>query len=297
MWFRSVFIAVGLIAAAPPGIACADDATPREAVVYCYDRPRDQVTHVLAQECHGEVIDEAAAQAITERREQRMIRALGGAPSRVPEERRLAGIGTGFYVDEAGRLLTNLHVVDGCVALSLHASSGGDSPAQLLAVDAKEDLALLQGETSPRDFARFRAESAIGDEAAVAIIGYPDQGLPPLEPLLTAGSVLRSAVSTASGERVIIKAALRHGNSGGPIFDRQGLVIGVINAKVDTVRTYNATGREVDDIGQGIPLRAVMGFLQRNGARYQIEAAGETFDGKQILARAKTFVRRVNCWK
>jgi serine protease Do len=301
----SIFILAMVSSVAWAGLARADAPTPgnaaapRPAVVYCYDRARDQVARVLAHECHGEVVDEATAKAVTERREQRIIHSLdlGENAASSGTAQRLASIGTGFYVDEGGRLITNHHVIDGCAVLKLRASSGAEVQAQVLAVDVQNDLALLQGEASSPAFARFRADDTIGEEGFIATVGYPDQGMPPMEPMITTGLILRSVTSTAAGERLILRAALRHGNSGGPLFDRQGLVIGIVNAKLDEVRYFSVTGREVSDVGAGIPLRVVRDFLRRNGARDQVWPGGETLDGKQILARSTAFVRRVDCWK
>ena len=300
----SIFILAAILSVALAGAVEAQTPAPvtqppRPAVVYCYDKARDQVARVLAHECRGEVVDEATAKTVTERREQRIIRSLDldDKPAPTGPVQRLASVGTGFYVDEAGRLITNHHVIDGCAAVKLRSSSGAEIVAQLLAVDVKEDLALLQGEATSPAFAHFRADATIAEDSFIATVGYPDQGMPPMAPLVTTGMMLRSVTSTAAGERLILRAALRHGNSGGPLFDRQGLVIGIINAKLDEVRYFSVTGQEVSDVGAGIPLRVVRDFLRRNGARDQVWAGGENLDAKQILAQATAFVRRVDCWK
>src|SRR5579859_763595 len=107
-------LALFLGQAAPVRDTWAQPAAPAPLVVFCYDRERDLVTHELAGACHGTVVDEAEAAAIKARRDQEIARTLAKPTQKVPEGRRLSSVGTAFYVDETGRLLTNHHVIADC---------------------------------------------------------------------------------------------------------------------------------------------------------------------------------------
>lgn len=302
MCARSIFFAAA-VAAMSIGSVWAEgpvrdsNGAARAAVVYCLDRARDQVTRVLAGECRGEVIDEEQAKAIDARHDQKIIRALGQSEPPSPAGLRRASLGTAFYVDGAGRLITNNHIVDGCKALTILARTGEQAAARAVAVDTPLDLALLQADARPEAFAFFPTQIGTGSDAFVAMVGYPDQGLPPREPLVTAGTLLKSASGAVTTDRLVISANVRHGNSGGPLFDHQGQIIGIVYGKLDAARYYAATGREADDTGLAVPLPLVLDFLRRNGAQYQTRGGGELLNAQQILEHARPFVVRVDCWK
>jgi len=209
---------------------------------------------------------------------------------------RLASLGTAFYVDEAGRLLTNHHVVVDCKLVTVMAA-GEERPARVLAVDAAQDLALLQGDARTGVVAVFGFEGADGRQSVLAAVGYPDHGLPPREPLITPGTLMGVAGAGSSAQRLVIAADIRKGNSGGPIFDDRGQVIGVVNAKIDPLRVYEKTGRDVDDVGLGIPLSTVLEFLRRSDAPFHQAKGGARLEPGQILSLARQFVVRADCWK
>ena len=288
---------LGLLA----GAAAAEDgggaAAPSPLVVYCYDRGRDVVVRDLASHCRGAIVSAAEAAKIGAQRDLAIRRSLAVHPDPVPKGTRMVRIGTAFFIDADGRLVTNNHVVDACAAMIVETTGGDRLPAKVLAVDVMHDLALLQVAAKSPAVARFRTEAATPPGAFVAAVGYPDQGLPPREPIVTAGVLERPAESPTLGERLVIHANIEPGDSGSPLLEQHGLVIGVMNAKINTVSVYRRTGRVVSDVGLGIPLPAVLDFLKRNGVDYRSGAAGGTLDAAQLLAAARPYVARADCWK
>jgi serine protease Do len=296
---RRILIIMTMIGAvALPRYASADGASPLSAssVVYCYDRARDIVSRVLAPECHGDVVSESFAKAAEERRDAATLRALNAQTKQGPEGLRLARIGTAFYVDDSARLLTNNHVIQDCRSITVAEKQSGETRASVLAIDEKNDLALLAVKGSQHEVARFRTDDASLTDTFVATVGYPDQGMPPLEPMVIGGTLLRSAAGMADGN-ILFKAPVRRGNSGGPIFDARGGVIGIVRARVDEVQTYSATGRVVEDTAVGVGLGIVLDFLDNNGAAYRVSQDSEVANTNQILAHAAEFVVRAECWQ
>ncbi len=291
------------IAAVATSKARADDTTLQKsdasssAVVDCYDAARDTVARVLASECHGKIVSEEEARAIREKRESQVKRALSRRGLGSTDGLRMVSLGTGFYTDDSGHLLTNNHVVDHCNALTARVGIDDEISAQVAAIDAALDLALLKANTETGATAEFPAAGTVLPDTFVAIIGYPDQGLPPLEPLATPGKVLQSAVNIGGSNHIVMRADLRHGNSGGPIFDRLGRVVGIVNAKLNSAAYYSATGLNLTDIGLGIPGRAIVEFLRRNGASHEESRGGEALTLAEILTRARGFVVRIECWR
>ena len=290
---------LAILVAALPGLAAAQTSatsTPpaQAAVVYCHDVARDSVALVLASDCHGAVVSEAEAKAIKERRDQAIARVVTAQPRSGPEGMRLAKVGTAFYINEIGGMLTNHHVVLDCNAVMVHPRNGTAVSVQVLAVDAQHDLALLQSSAGASDYATFRSERAVVASATVATVGYPEQGLPTVEPVVTSGTLVKGDDGFG---HIVMNASVRRGNSGGPIFDSSGLVIGVVNAELDQPRFYARTGRQAADTGVGIALSTVAAFLQRANARYHVGDTGEALDSSGILRIASSFVVRAECWQ
>jgi len=152
--------------------------------------------------------------------------------------------GTGIVLNESGLILTNDHVIEGATSISVeaHGSSSLRRPATLVGEEANEDLALIKVEPSGLGLEPLKlADSSsvkVGD--AVYAIGNPYG----LEGTLTRGivSALSREISAPDGATITgaiqTDAALNPGNSGGPLLDEQGEVIGV-NSQIasDAART------------------------------------------------------------
>jgi len=287
--------------------AAAQDAAPQPRfLVYCYDTTRDIVARVLTAECHGKVVSEAEAKQLQESRARLITRALSRGAQPAPPGTRLVSIGTAFFVNETGHLLTNNHVIDGCKGVVIEPTEGDSVPAKVVAVDVADDLALLQAAIKPPAFASFRGPAPLDAGSFVATVGYPDQGIPPREPMVTSGTVEDHTVKPEddgpvmrirAGNAILVQADIRHGNSGGPLFDEHALVVGVVRAKLNIVKVYRDTGKLVPDIGMGIPEPVVLHFLVSNTVNYHFGQPGGRLDAPQILAEARPYMARASCWK
>ncbi len=144
------------------------------------------------------------------------------------------GAGSGFVVSANGLLATNAHVVRGFDSVIVRLSDGEAYRANVLDVDADADIALARidavgAEFRPVELGRS-ATVAVGDE--VFAMGYPLD-----ERLGDSPTVTRGIVSSKRALRGIdhlqTDAALNPGNSGGPLFDRSGRVVGVIASRME----------------------------------------------------------------
>jgi S1-C subfamily serine protease len=263
-------------------------------VVYCFDRARDVVTRELAGACHGTVVDEAEAAAIKARRDQEIARTLGKPTQKESDGRRLASVGTAFYVDETGRLITNHHVVADCGAVRIRSDGQLLQDAAVIAIDNQHDLALIQASGRSPGFAWFRSGGESGLSGSVVAVGFPDEGLPTLRPIATPGTLLRANDGLG---HIIINADIHHGSSGSPIFDTGGLVIGVVDAKLNIARVFAETGKQLEDTGIGVAAAAVVDFLQRTNTRFHIRDRNADTDPRHIFDVARSFVARAECWR
>ncbi len=143
-------------------------------------------------------------------------------------------VGTGMVITAGGQILTNAHVVDGAVSIRVRlAGETEPRPATLLSSDLGNDLALLQIEGRNLPTARFADPESIGIGDEVVAIGFALDldG----EPTVTRGiiSALERTISTRFGvlnDLIQTDAAVSSGNSGGPLLNSAGEVVGVVTA-------------------------------------------------------------------
>lgn len=137
----------------------------------------------------------------------------------------LAGSGSGFFLTTDGYLLTNHHVVDGAEELMV-VFQGRAYPAELRAKNRESDLALLklQGTFTPVSFA---AEGTCIVGQTIFVVGYPKLQLQGLEPKVTKGVISSRSGFKGEESSYQMDAAIQPGNSGGPVSDESGHVVGV----------------------------------------------------------------------
>lgn len=170
-------------------------------------------------------------------------------------------VGSGFIIDAAGHVVTNRHVIDGAEQITVILSDGTELEATLKGADTKTDLALLEVEADrPLPYVEFGdSDSArVGDW--VVAIGNPFG----LGGTTTTGIISARGRDLNAGpldDFIQIDAPLNRGNSGGPLFDTQGRVIGVNTA------IFSPNGGNVG-IGFAIPAslaQSVVTSLRENG--------------------------------
>jgi S1-C subfamily serine protease len=165
------------------------------------------------------------------------------------------GTGTGFSIDPHGTILTNLHVVSNSTKCEVHFENGSIVPGRVVFRSNRADLAVIASPMPSPNFiclSRCRGDSPVLGDKAVAL-GFPqDHGFNVTEGLISATSVKipeRVAPEYSSHHWVRISAQINGGNSGGPILDSQGRLIGM--ATWSTVR--DSGGARVEGMNYGLP--------------------------------------------
>lgn len=290
------WISRSLIALA--GVAAALLAAPADAqVVLCHDVARDLVVRSTAADCKGAVITEKDAEEIRRRRADRVRGAVKPPASPFPDLK-LVGMGTGFFVHASGLLLTNHHVVAECGGLSFDPAQGDEAPATLEAGEPKLDLAALRIPRTNVAVARFGAESRLRSGDPLVVVGYPNRGISRVQPIATGGEFGAYGAPLGGIPRFAMQGEVRRGNSGGPVFDTAGLVIGVVFAKRNTVEASKAIGAPAEDFGFAIPARDAIAWLKGLGHDVAFGFPGtDAIAQDRIFAQAQSFVGRVNCWR
>jgi S1-C subfamily serine protease len=163
--------------------------------------------------------------------------------------------GTGFVVSTNGNIISNFHVIDGCVG-DIHGNLTGQSmsPLRIVSKDETNDLALLQASNTFNDVATIRA-TAIRPGDSIIAIGYPLHGFLTSDFTVTSGIVSSLSGLLNDTRYLQISAGVQSGNSGGPLLDTSGNVVGVVAAKLNAIKFAKATGDLPQNINFAIKIR------------------------------------------
>lgn len=229
-------------------------------------RPADDLAEFTPQERTNILVYERANRGvvhITTRADRTTMLIL-----EVPTE----GTGSGSILDQRGHILTNNHVIDGAQEIRVTISSGDAFDAQVVGRDAANDIAVLKIDAPPE----LLTPIELGDSSRLRVgqniyaIGNPFA----LERTMTTGiiSSLNRSLPTKTGRTmksiIQIDAALNRGNSGGPLLDSRGRLIGMNTA------IASSTG-ENTGVGFAIPvdtIKRVADQLVRNGRVIRADA-------------------------
>jgi serine protease Do len=153
-----------------------------------------------------------------------------GQPRQKEQEYRSTAQGTGFFLSEDGYLLTNNHIAENAVKIRVTALQGQDYVAKVVGTDPRSDLALLKVEAKSLPFVQLGDSSRLSVGEWVLAIGNPFG----LEHTVTAGIVSAKGRQLGTGGNVPeyqdfiqTDAAINRGNSGGPLVNMKGEVIGI----------------------------------------------------------------------
>ena len=167
--------------------------------------------------------------------------------------------GSGFILTENGYVVTNAHVVEGATAITVSTHSGEEMEAKLVGSDTTNDVAVLKVEAEglPAVTVGSSTDLIVGDQ--VVAIGNP---LGELTSTMTVGYVSAKDRDVNTDGTVInmiqTDAAINSGNSGGPLFNMKGEVIGITTAKYSGP---SSSGASIESIGFAIPIDDVIGML------------------------------------
>ena len=167
-----------------------------------------------------------------------------------PNEILNAASGTGFYVSNEGHIITNHHVINGCSEIKVHAD-GKSTTATILAKDASNDLALLKISNRPPHVFAFSNENPYPLQNII-VAGFPFGDAVSSSLKFTTGVISSLAGIGNNYSQMQIDAALQPGNSGGPIIDELGNIVGIAVAKLDVDKVYEDFGVIPENTNFGI---------------------------------------------
>jgi len=212
------------------------------------------------------------------------------APARAP---RPAASGTGFVVSAAGHVLTNNHVVEGCREMRV-----GDSEVlDVIAADKGADLAVLKLRVPHPAAASFREGSNARPGEDIIVLGYPLHGLLGADPIVTTG-IINALAGIRNDRRLIqISAPVQPGNSGGPVLDSSGNIVGVVVAKLDALGIAKVTGDIPENVNFAINEATARSFLDAQHVGYRLAPSADKLTAPDVASKASRFTLLLECFK
>ena len=148
----------------------------------------------------------------------------------------------------------------------LFRSDGRTFPARAAALHGSRDLALLETEAG-RTWINTRPEGEVPDaNPRLTVIGYPLREMATIRPMTTEGEMLRTGTA-ADPAALVMRIDVHPGNSGGPILDAEGRLLGIVVAKLDTAKYFQRTGDMLHHVAVGLGRSTLHAFLSENGVR------------------------------
>ena len=254
----------------------------------------------------------AGEQNLFKENKQRRQAQIEKEPSSQPPEEQTfqSETGSGFFVSKIGHVITNAHVVDGCNRVMVGGNANKQVSAEIVSSDKSNDLALLK--LSSLEMASAESKSLI-QKLSIVVVPLASKGLLRSEDVrlgekvlvagypfgdtlsntikVTAGIV--SAVRGLSDDsgQFQLDAAVQPGNSGGPIYDSGGNIVGVVVSQLNK----RAFGSLVENVNFGVKASTVRQFLVSNGLPLKKSQRIEEKSTEQLAEIAQNQALMVKC--
>lgn len=202
--------------------------------------------------------------------------------------------GTGFFVSDQGHVLTNQHVIKDCTEYTVAKVGAPGVSAQLVASDATNDLAVLSTDHTDVVVPALGLRPRVGE--SVYVYGFPLGSMLATTGNFTVGNVTASAGQNDDTRHLQISAPIQPGNSGGPLIDQYGAVVGVIVSRIGDFFVADKTNALPQNINFAIKSTVALGFLDANGIPPAAGGRSPTpLDPATVAEKARLFTLRVTC--
>lgn len=203
------------------------------------------------------------------------------------EEGEFLGQGTGFLINSSGNIVTNNHVIQSCRTLNVYINEDSYE-ASVIATNEREDLAILRSNIGSNIYYQLAEDDPnILDD--ITVVGFPF-GIE----LSSSVKVNQGIVSAERGvddnqSEFQMDAAVQPGNSGGPILNKAGDVVGIVVAKVDYDFIMDQFGMPPEDMNFGIKVGVLKDFLDKEKIKYLL-SVDETKDKVKLIKDATIYI-------
>jgi S1-C subfamily serine protease len=211
------------------------------------------------------------------------------------QEVTLSSTGTGFFINNDRLFVTNAHVTNDCQKIEIR-NKKYKSSAEVISEDTANDLSLLLAKSQNSSHATLRGGRSIraGDE--VIALGYPLSS--------TLGDTLRATTGSVSAltgldntsSYMQISAPVQPGNSGGPLLDQSGNLIGVVSGRLYDKAFYSKSGVVPQNVNFAIKSQTLQMFLDTNSIDYDVKASTSELTNADIVENSEGYTAQVLCF-
>jgi hypothetical protein len=204
-------------------------------------------------------------------------------------------IGAGIVVSGDGLVLTNQHVAQGCDSITVIDEGRASTKAMVRGTDVANDLALLKAERDFAAVASFRRGEPLQAGESVTVVGFPLASVLGFEPNVTFGYVSATGGLRGDSTRFQISAPIHKGNSGGPILDQGGQVIGIVSAKLNALAIEKRTGDLPQNISFGVRGEVAQAFVARYTTDVRVGASEAKLENTEVAKIGRAITVLVAC--
>lgn len=198
-----------------------------------------------------------------------------------------ASFGSGFVISESGHIVTCDHCVPEGSRIAVLTHDGLSHEATVIFRNTELDIACLKIETKTKQYFSIGDSTAAKILDPVYVFGFPLPSAIGSELSASQGSL--NAIRNNGGFHLLqIDAPVNPGNSGGPVLNSAGAVVGVAVSKLDPLKMINHLGTIPERINFAVPSSVLRAELQRNRVTFTSPAASRDFDSIRELASAAT---------
>ena len=213
------------------------------------------------------------------------------SPQPVPRKNTTSS-GSAFAISTTGYFVTNSHVVEDCLRIVLRIGEN-TSIATIVARDETNDLAVLKSELKATVAANLRIGIRQGE--SVAVFGFPLSGF-----LSSSGNFTTGLISATAGLRddsriLQITAPVQAGNSGGPLLDQKGNVVGVVASKINVLKLAIVADDFAQNVNFVIKADTLSTFLSARSISFSTKLNDNDLPTADIADLARKFSAYVEC--
>ncbi len=218
--------------------------------------------------------------------------ATKAAPNANPKDGIISS-GTGFFVTRDGVFVTNAHVVKDCKNLNAKTDDGKLLSVRIVSTDPINDLALLSVDFKPAKISSIKVGIRLGEP--IAAFGFPLS-----QTLSSSGNFTLGNVTALSGiaddtRFLQISAPVQPGNSGGPLLDNSGNLVGVVTSKLNVLQTLASSGDIPQNVNFAVKASAVTAFLESNRVVFENGTATTALSAPDLADHARRISVFVTC--
>jgi S1-C subfamily serine protease len=184
-------------------------------------------------------------------------------------------------------------VVKGCKDIGVFYGDNPLSLGRLIGSDETNDLAVIKSDSTPLKVANVRIGIRLGEP--VAVFGYPLSQVIASSGNFTLGNVTALAGLRDDTRHLQISAPVQAGNSGGPLLDANGNLVGTVISKLNAMRVVQATGDLPQNVNFAIKSSVLVSFLESKGVQFETSTSSSALAPADLAEHAKALSVFVVC--